>query len=59
MLCLTRKLGERILIGKDVVLTVIELSRGQVRIGIDAPRDVPIYREEILRDKDRNDNNDR
>ncbi|KNC17342.1 carbon storage regulator CsrA [Arthrobacter sp. RIT-PI-e] len=49
MLVLTRKVGEQILIGDDIVITVLD-SRGEgVRIGIDAPRGVKIQREEVLR----------
>ena len=49
MLVLTRKIGEQILIGDDIVITVLD-SRGEgVRIGIDAPRGVKIQREEVLR----------
>ena len=48
MLVLTRKVGERILIGDDIVITVLD-SRGEgVRIGIDAPRGVKIQREEVV-----------
>ncbi|MFD1845678.1 carbon storage regulator [Arthrobacter flavus] len=46
---LTRKIGEQILIGDDIVVTVLD-SRGEgIRIGIDAPRGVKIQREEVLR----------
>ncbi len=49
MLVLTRKVGEQILIGDDIVITVLD-SRGEgIRIGIDAPRGVKIQREEVLR----------
>ncbi len=48
MLVLSRKLGERIFIGEDIVITLVDIDRGKVRIGIQAPRDVPIYREELL-----------
>jgi len=48
MLVLTRKLGERIFIGRDIVITVADLKRGLVRIGIDAPEHVRIFREETL-----------
>jgi carbon storage regulator len=48
MLVLSRKAGERIYIGQDVVVTVTEIDRGKVRLGIDAPNSVPILREEIL-----------
>lgn len=47
MLILTRKSGEGIRIGKDIVLTVLENSSGYVRIGVEAPRDIPVYRNEI------------
>ena len=47
MLTLTRKVGESIRIGDDVEIIVKEIRRNQVRIGIIAPRDVPIYREEV------------
>jgi len=48
MLVLSRKLGEKIIIGNDIVVTVVKIDRNQVRIGIEAPHDVPVYREEIL-----------
>ena len=47
MLQLTRKPGETIVIGDDVRVSVIQIAGGAVRLGIDAPRSVPIYREEI------------
>ena len=47
MLVLTRRPGESIVVGSDIVVTVIEIKGGQVRIGIDAPREVDVYREEI------------
>ena len=47
MLVLTRRPGESIIVGKDIVITVIEIKGGQVRIGIDAPREVQVHREEI------------
>lgn len=45
---LSRKLGEQVYIGNDVCVTVLEIGRGKVRIGIKAPRDMPIYRQELL-----------
>jgi len=48
MLVLTRKPGERLVIGDNIVLTVISVRNGQVRLGLEAPRDVPIRREELL-----------
>jgi len=47
MLTLTRKVGESIRIGDDIEIVVKEIRRNQVRIGIIAPREVPIYREEV------------
>ena len=48
MLVLSRKLGEKIYIGENVCITVVDIDRGKIRLGIEAPRDVPIYREELL-----------
>lgn len=49
MLSLTREVGQKILIGDDIVVTVIAVtSNGRVKIGIDAPRQVRIDREEVL-----------
>ncbi|HEC66122.1 MAG TPA: carbon storage regulator [bacterium] len=48
MLVLTRRSGERIKIGDNVFVTVLEISRGRVRLGFDAPRDVIINRCEII-----------
>lgn len=47
MLMLTRRPGERVVIGEDVFVTVLEVSGQTVRLGIDAPDGVSIYREEI------------
>ncbi len=47
MLVLSRKLGEKILIGDSIVLTVVKIDRNQIRLGIEAPSDVAIFREEI------------
>ena len=49
MLVLTRKPDERILIGDDIVITVLDIRGDGVRIGIDAPRGVRIQREEVVR----------
>lgn len=48
MLVLSRKLGEKIVINNEVTLTVVEIVAGRVRLGIDAPRSVPVYRAELL-----------
>jgi len=47
MLILTRRLGEKLRIGDDVTVTILGVKGCQVRIGIDAPRDVMVNREEI------------
>lgn len=47
MLVLTRKLGEGIIIGEDITIKIIEMKGGSVRIGIEAPRDRKIYRQEV------------
>ena len=47
MLVLTRKPGESIIIGNDIVITVLEVRSDQIRIGIDAPRSVSVHREEV------------
>ncbi len=48
MLVLNRKAGEQILLGNDVVLTVLALQGRRVRIGIEAPFEVPIRRSELM-----------
>ncbi|AEC17585.1 carbon storage regulator CsrA [Gallibacterium anatis] len=47
MLILTRKVDEKLLIGDDITISVLEIRGNQVKIGVDAPKDVAIYREEI------------
>jgi carbon storage regulator len=47
MLRITRRAGERIMLGDDVVIEVMEIRGQTVRIGIDAPRTLPVYREEL------------
>ena len=47
MLILTRRLGESLMIGDDVTITVLSVKGNQVRIGIDAPKSVAVHREEI------------
>jgi carbon storage regulator len=51
MLVLTRKLGEKIVIGDDIVISVENVDRGHVRLGIEVPPEVLVYREEIPHDK--------
>ena len=49
MLVLTRRVGESICIGDDIKITVLGLNGNQARIGITAPEDIPIYRDEIYK----------
>ncbi len=51
MLVLTRKLMEKLFIGDDICVTVVRLEGGQVRLGIDAPRDVTVVRAELVPDR--------
>ena len=48
MLILTRRIGEQLLIGNDIKVVVLSIKGNQIRIGIDAPDDVKIMREELL-----------
>ncbi len=47
MLIITRRPGEKIMLGDDIVVEVMEIAGNTVRIGIQAPRSLPVYREEI------------
>ena len=47
MLILTRRVGETLMVGDDVSITVLGVKGNQVRVGINAPKDIPVHREEI------------
>ncbi|MCI9004079.1 MAG: carbon storage regulator CsrA [Lachnospiraceae bacterium] len=47
MLALTRKKGESIIVNNDIEISILELRGDQVKIGISAPREVPVYRKEV------------
>lgn len=47
MLIVTRRVGEKVMLGDDIVVEVMEIAGNTVRIGIDAPRSLPVHREEI------------
>jgi carbon storage regulator len=56
MLIVTRRSGEKIMLGDDIVVHIMEIVGNSVRVGIQAPRSVPVYREEIwnaVRDENR------
>ncbi len=48
MLILTRKLGESIIIDEDVQISVIEINKNNIKIGVNAPKELTIYREEVF-----------
>lgn len=47
MLILTRKIGESLLIGDDIEITVLSVRGGQVKLGVKAPKEISVHREEI------------
>jgi carbon storage regulator len=47
MLMMTRRAGQKIVLGDDITIEVVEVSGNTVRLGVNAPRSVPVYREEI------------
>lgn len=50
MLILSRKIDEKIKIGKDITITLIGISSDQVKIGVEAPKDVKVFRQEVFDD---------
>lgn len=52
MLVLTRKVNEEILIGDHIRIKVVDIGSGRIRLGISAPRDVTVLRDEVIRDFD-------
>ena len=53
MLVLSRKVGERILIGDKILITVVKIGHGGVRIGVEAPPELAVVREELAEELDR------
>jgi len=47
MLILSRKINESVVINNNIVITVVEVGRGKVRIGIEAPSEIPVHRQEV------------
>lgn len=47
MLVVTRRLGEKLAIGDDITVTLVAIHGHQVRLGISAPKDIPVHREEV------------
>ena len=48
MLVLTRKAGEEVVIGDNVIVKVVSIRGGTIRLGVEAPREVPVHRQEIF-----------
>lgn len=51
MLVLTRKIGEVIMVGEDIKITITDIKGNRVRVGIDAPKEIPVNRIEVLESK--------
>jgi carbon storage regulator len=47
MLILTRRVGESVVIGDEITVTVLDLKGNQIRLGIQAPKEIPVHREEV------------
>ncbi|MGA2253416.1 MAG: carbon storage regulator CsrA [Thermoguttaceae bacterium] len=52
MLILSRRIGERLVIDDKITVTVIEVRGGQIRLGIEAPKAIPVWREEVVAKKE-------
>ena len=48
MLVLSRKLGEKIIVSDNIEITVVNIDRGKIRLGIEASREIPVFRKELL-----------
>ena len=59
MLILSRKIGESIYIGDEVIVRVMEIRGNQIRIGIDCDRNIPVHREEVYKQIQKENNHDR
>lgn len=57
MLVLTRKRGESIIINDDIKITLIEIRGDKVRLGVEAPKEIPVHREEVYKAIQRNEAN--
>lgn len=51
MLVLSRKLNESLIIGEDIVISVLSIDRDKIKLGIEAPREIPIVRKELIIDR--------
>lgn len=51
MLALTRKEQQEIFIGRDIIVRIVSVSGNRVQLGIEAPNDVPVFREELLQEQ--------
>jgi carbon storage regulator len=58
MLVLTRNVGTEVVINSNIVVSVLNISNGQVRLGIEAPKDISVHRKEIQQKIDRGNNNE-
>lgn len=57
MLILTRRTGEALCIAENIVVRVLRMDKNQIVLGIDAPKDIPVHREEIKKQIDKKKNN--